>query len=57
MPKTRTEIPEQKIVRAAKWDAERVRKMQELRRSNAAGLHSTPKNYSRKVKHPNRQEW
>lgn len=35
-------------------DSKYVREIQELRRSNAAGIHRTPKNYTRKVKHKNK---
>ena len=36
---------------------EYMRGMQELRRSSAAGTHKTAKDYRRKPKHVNRQEW
>lgn len=36
---------------------EYMKGMQELRRSNAAGTHKTAKDYRRKAKHVNRQEW
>lgn len=38
-------------MQSVKWSSGQVQMMQELRRSNAAGLHKSKKSYDRKQKH------